>query len=204
MIPDFRAPFFRLSWVRVLNGSGEVIPPHAVMRIISGSITDEEMVFQVGQPETASLDQVHLVNGPGQIYNDGWATFLADGGIAKVSGTPSINDEIGPSNASWALASGGSGFKVVGDPTTSNGIDVVLAVQVATPSSFEFHRGVTDGAISKGGSGTVSRYNAGTTTDSGIDDTVNNEIANIGAGKVIYYVLSGGNYYAITGECPLT
>lgn len=65
-------------------------------------------------------------------------------------------------------------------------------------------RGVTDGAISKGSNGTVSRYNPGTTTDSGENDTVENEYANVGSGKKVAYMRNGAKYYMISAECPLT
>ena len=209
MIPaDRSAPFFRKGWVRVQNGSGEEIPPHAVMRISSGDIVDGEMVIVVGKPDTADLGKKHLVNGPFLIgidpTDEGYATFLTDGGPVMVSGSPSTGDEWGPVDGQWHIATGGSGFHIIGGSGTSAGNSIILAQQDKSEGSFEFHRGVTDGAITKGTSGTVSRYTEGTTSDSGTNDTVQNEIANIGSGKVIYYVKSGSNYYAITGECPLT
>jgi len=72
-------------------------------------------------------------------------------------------------------------------------------------SSISFYRGITNMAINKGTNDkTVSRYKPGTTTDTGIDDTVTNEIANVGSGKVVYYIGDGANFYLVTGECPLT
>jgi hypothetical protein len=63
------------------------------------------------------------------------------------------------------------------------------------------YRGVTDAAINKGASGTVSRYEPGTTTDSEINDTVHNDFANVASGKKVAYVKSGANFYAIAAEC---
>lgn len=72
-------------------------------------------------------------------------------------------------------------------------------------SGFRMYRGVTNSAIAKGESNrTVSRYRPGTTTDTGIDDTVTNEMADIGSGKVVYYMDDGGGIlYVIAAECPL-
>lgn len=69
---------------------------------------------------------------------------------------------------------------------------------------FAVHRGVTDGAINKNASGTVSRYTPGTTTDSGENDTVENEYANVGSGKKVAYIRNGDKFYMIAAECPLT
>lgn len=209
MIPayDPLAPFFRRGWVRVKNGSSEEIPAHAVLRIISGTFTDNEMVLTVGKPNTAGLGKKHLVNGPFQIgassTSEQPATFLSDGGPVMVSGSPSVGSEWGPVDGQWYIATGGVGFQIVGAAgSTSGGNTVCIAQQDST--TFEFHRGITDAAITKGSSGTVSRYTAGTTSDSGINDTVSNEIASIAISKKIYYIKSGGTFYAITGECPLT
>lgn len=62
-------------------------------------------------------------------------------------------------------------------------------------------RGVTDGAITKGSSGTVSRYLPGTTTDSGINDTCYNDYANVGSGKKVSYMRNGDKLYLIAAEC---
>jgi hypothetical protein len=69
--------------------------------------------------------------------------------------------------------------------------------------AIALHRGVTDAAINKGASGTVSRYEPGTTTDSGENDTVFNDWSNVGSGKKVAYMQSGANYYMIAAECPL-
>jgi hypothetical protein len=51
----------------------------------------------------------------------------------------------------------------------------------------------------------VTRYDAGaTTTTNGNTDTVHNELADIGNGKVVYYERDGANLYVYAAECPLT
>jgi hypothetical protein len=46
-------------------------------------------------------------------------------------------------------------------------------------------RGITDEALDKGDTATVSRYDAGTTNDSGENDEVTNELVDIGTGIVV-------------------
>jgi hypothetical protein len=96
-----------------------------------------------------------------------------------------------------------------GSATVSSGDWVLVVLNGGNPyllihpstGTIEFHRGVTDAAINKGASGTVSRYTAGTTTDSGTNDTVNNDFANVAISKKVAYIKSGANYYMIAAEC---
>lgn len=77
--------------------------------------------------------------------------------------------------------------------------------EVLAASAATFYRGITTGALNKGSSVGVTRYDAGaTTTTNGNTDTVNNELANIGSGKVVYYLRDGSNFYVFATECPLT
>jgi hypothetical protein len=92
------------------------------------------------------------------------------------------------------------------DLTTSDYVFVMLNGGVpycvtGVSNPIEFHRGVTDAAIAKGASGTVSRYTDGTTSDSGINDTVSNDFANVAITKKVAYIKSGGNFYMIAAEC---
>jgi hypothetical protein len=67
-----------------------------------------------------------------------------------------------------------------------------------------FYRGITTEDLDKGSSADVTRYEPGTTTPTGDDpDEVNNELADIGTGKVVYYLRDGSNLYVFAAECPL-
>lgn len=60
------------------------------------------------------------------------------------------------------------------------------------PSGAQIHRGVTSAAIAKGSStGAVDRYTVGTTSDSGVNDSITNEYGNIGSGKKVAYMEQG-------------
>jgi len=82
--------------------------------------------------------------------------------------------------------------------------NVAIAWLDISMSSNERHRGVTDEALGKGKTKTVSRYDPGTTDDSGINDEVVNELASVAIGKVVYYERQGLNFYLYAAECPLT
>ena len=68
------------------------------------------------------------------------------------------------------------------------------------------HRGITDEAATKHSSTTytVSRYNPGTTVDSGTNDEVIFELIDVGSGKVVHYFKSGDKFYMTSVECPNT
>lgn len=74
---------------------------------------------------------------------------------------------------------------------------------IALGDGFEVHRGVINngGQITKGSSGTVDRYKPGTTTTSGISDTVTIDFATVANSKKLAYVGSGAGMYAIAAEC---
>lgn len=66
---------------------------------------------------------------------------------------------------------------------------------------FEILLGKPDADITKGSSGTVSRYNPDDDSDTGIDDEVLFRVADGTEGKWYYYVSMGDHYEAISGEC---
>ena len=61
--------------------------------------------------------------------------------------------------------------------------------------------GKTNAVIAKGSSGQVSRYEGGSETDTGIDDTCKNRFANVASGKWVAYVVIDSAYYLIAAEC---
>ena len=69
---------------------------------------------------------------------------------------------------------------------------------------LSMHRGITDEAATKHSSTTytVSRYNPGTTVDSGTNDEVIFELIDVGSGKVVHYFKSGDKFYMTSVECP--
>jgi len=110
-----------------------------------------------------------------------------------------------PASGSAVLASGHAGAVRLLYPPSGTG-EVYCFVKFDRPAMY---RGTSNSAIPKGtvpsDNKTVSRYLAGSTTDSGIDDVVANEMADITAsGKVLYYCDDGGGtLYIIAAECPL-
>lgn len=71
----------------------------------------------------------------------------------------------------------------------------------AAGAGSSLYRGTTDSSVSKGGTVTISRYTAGTTSDSGSNDTgVLSELSAVASGAVVYYMDNGANKYIIAVE----
>lgn len=129
-------------------------------------------------------------------------------GWAVVSGVTQAKLNITTTGDQWAevtnnngsyLTTSTSGSAQVLDPTSGTGQRLGI-IRIGTPGVV-LHRGVTDAAINKAASGTVSRYLPGTTTDSGTNDTVFNDYADVAISKKCAYIQSGANFYMIAAEC---
>jgi len=106
-----------LRRLRVSNGSGEVIPPHALMRATGN---DADGLLVVDKPDGNSLTHL-LVNGPLPIAADatGLATFDEPVPVAYDDAhTPAVGDTWGSASGSWLLTHGQTGWRVMGDPDT--------------------------------------------------------------------------------------
>jgi hypothetical protein len=136
--PDYNHFLARYP-IRVRNESGEVIPPCAVMRPVEWTTSSGRVVCRVGKPDSNTPER-YLVNCPIEIAADsdseGYATYLEDGGLVKYdSGTPAVDEDWGPADGSWGLATDGTGFKIIGEPQTIGEQSVVIAEQVKAATS---------------------------------------------------------------------
>ena len=68
-------------------------------------------------------------------------------------------------------------------------------------SGIKMYRGKPDADIAKGSSGTVSRYDPNTDTDTTKNDEVLFVINSGTSGKWVYYCRLGDHFEAISGEC---
>lgn len=144
MIPaDFRAPYFRNHWVRVKqNSNASVIPPFSLVYIASESVVDNEIVYAVAKPNSASTDfnRDYLVTGPLAIDSaagaEGIASSLEGGGYVSYdgTGTPSLNEVWGPKHGQHTLSKNQYGFLIRGGNTTFNGVNITIARQIGVNS----------------------------------------------------------------------
>jgi len=132
ILGDERLPHTRTPWRRVVNGYGGIIPPHAVVRVISSSLgSDGEYRYTVDQPNSSS--GAHFVNGPLEISaaGEGWATNLAAPGVVQYdssSGSPAVGQTWGPQSGSWQLKFGTTGVISLGGAATASGYAVMTGM----------------------------------------------------------------------------
>lgn len=184
MAPEdyLRAPFFRHPWVRVKNGVATTIPPHSVVLITSGTITNNGMVYTVRQPNAASTDfnwDGYLITGPFEIgastNYEGLATEATEPTLARYdSGSPAMKEVWGPKHGQFTLSKGYYGYQVVGSTTTSGGNNVVPVRWIGVEEVLV--KNETGSTINAGSSGSCNVYvgTAGSETDSGMDLTCYN------------------------------
>lgn len=199
---DFRSPYLRRPWRRVVNSSGETIPPFAVMRVVSVTVTDGELVTTVAKPDT-TFTSTYLVNGPLAIASSstagGWATTLAEGGLVLYgTGSPTLGEEWGPEQGTWTLKRYRYGFKIEGGTQTYGANLAVVARQ------FEVKRVLAkaNGAIAAdGSSGTAHVYDLNQ-ADTSMDVTCVNRTGLAWDDATWGEVMIGTPNFGLPWECP--
>lgn len=139
MAPEdfFRSPFFRRNdWVRVKLSTAATVPPHSLVLVTSTTVSDNNLVFSVRQPNSASADfnwDGYLVTGPFAISSstnyEGIATELSSPGLLAYNdyNTPAIKQVWGPKHGQFTAEKYYYGYQIVGGNTTSGGQKVTVA-----------------------------------------------------------------------------
>jgi len=115
------SPVAAIRFLECQNGSGEVIPAFAVMRVTG--VTDN--VLQVAKPNAAS-DTKAVVNGPTPIpiAGKGNATYDSPYFVLyeTADGTPAFGESWGTENGSFKLRKGNDGFSGIGGATAGRAL----------------------------------------------------------------------------------
>lgn len=119
------------AWNYFKNVSAETIPAFAVMRV-TGTIQVEGMTAITCAKPNSSSFSFYVVNGPAAVRAGffGQCTY-GPSLVVRYSGSPSLDDDLGPTNGSWEISSGGSGFRVVGAINST----ILEAIQVPAASA---------------------------------------------------------------------
>lgn len=200
-LDEIRSAFLRKPWKRVKNSSGEVVPPFAVMRVVSSEIVDGEVVVTIAKPNTTFLSE-YLVNGPWAIgsgsSDEGLATDLSESGLVLYgTGSPAVGEEWGPEPSTWTLKKYRYGFRIKGSTTTFGANLVVVANQFEVVT----FRGVTDSSHAKDATGTISVID-GNSADTTLNvSSVLNVFADVATTKRVGVTIWGGTPHLTSAEC---
>lgn len=100
--------------IGIQNTSAEDVPAYGVVQITNSTAPDTTAIYSVGKP-TGTASAKYVISAPEPIgaglygaATDHYPT------LALISGVPSVNQEIGPVNGSWALSISGKGFIYLG------------------------------------------------------------------------------------------
>jgi hypothetical protein len=190
--------------VQVKNDTGEDLGMGAVVELSEAAIDelDPHHLWFIG--DTPDLTRVPAILleplkegeiGPAQI---------AGVCLAKINVTSTSHKYGKFTSGQTSIESATAGpLKILVPPTA---VEEKLLPVLINAGGVEFHRGVTQGALNKGSSATVHRYDPGTTTLASPTqaDTVYNDSANIATNKKIGYLQNGDKMYVVVAECPLT
>jgi hypothetical protein len=121
-----------------VNGSGETIPPYAVMRLTTPTTVDGEMLVTATKPSSTS-QRLYLVNGQDAVEDSatarGWGTWVWDSDwvLYDTTDTPTVGDEWGAKEGEWKLFKNRTGFLATGQYDATEGR--MKAVQLPFGSS---------------------------------------------------------------------
>ena len=154
--------FFATYPCFIKNGSGEEVPPCAVMRITAVDLVDGRIEYTIGKPD-ATFRREYLVNSPIAIPSAsssvGYGGRLNEGGYVYYnSGTPALGERWGATASQWYLTQHREGFEATGETTTFTSKNLLVARGYVVQHVF----GKCDTAITSGTSGTVRVYGGGT------------------------------------------
>jgi hypothetical protein len=125
---------------------------------------------------------------------------LAGSCYALVNVTDAGHGFASVSSATYVLQSASSGSVRIIQKPSGTGEKACWVLIGTAPAAFDIYRGVTDAAIAKGASGTVSRYSAAG-VDTTINDTVTNLFADVAISKKVIYGKIESTFFMVAAEC---
>jgi len=143
-------------WHFFRNDSGESIPAFAVMRPTGTIQAFGATVFTCAKPNATSYS-FYLINGPGVVRDGqfGQCTYGPDVVVLYDTGSsPALDEDWGPTNGSWKIATAGTGFRIVGVADAVKGI--IEVIQVKTAAASTVHWGTLSVVHSPGAEQTIT------------------------------------------------
>lgn len=164
-------PLRHILWHKFRNDAGSTAPAGGILRITGFVTDDEEPYFTIDQSNTFGSQYNHGVNDDFDVESGDYGRFclgaMAPALYDSADGTPAWGELWGPRSGSWKLKKNTGGFRVKSASYVGAAANYRTLVM---PEPFIRFHGVTDAAIAKDASGTISIYYG---TGAGTDSTVN-------------------------------
>lgn len=191
---------------RLFKNTGEdTIPAYGLIRITGTTAVGNAVVLAGAKPNIYGSQYMHYVNGHkaidagylGKCFDDDTVRVLYD----SADGTPAAGEMWGPRASTYKLKKNTGGWIIEGDVDTT-----AYTVSVRRMPFIRFH-GVTDAAIAKDASGTISIYYG---PDAGTDSTVNmssvyNSYGDVAISKDVEclwdFDIAGAKWRVVAAEC---
>ena len=207
-VPEGDFPGLNRTVISVRNALGERAERSMILGLGDWSFDPDSGDNLEELHETLCVEGVEPEAGT---HDDAWAVLpddLEDGEIGEAVLTGLVLVTVNISDASHKFCTIDDG-NVQQLKSAHEGRGRILKAQDGTGNKYalvelgpfrkQFYRGTTSGALDKGTSGDVDRLGGG-----GGTDTVTNELADIGDGKLVYYHSDGDRWILYAAECPLT
>lgn len=123
--------------VAVQNIAASDAPAYACLQIATSTLVGIDTIYGVTQPTGVSAAK-HLFNTPEALAPSAYGSAAADFGEVLISGTPVVNQEIGPVAGSWAMTTSGKGYLYLGG--LANGVGRVAKTAAGATSDFPLIR----------------------------------------------------------------
>ena len=188
-------------WMAFRNDAGEVVPAFGVLRVTGVALRGLTPVLTVEKPNEV-LQRSYWLNGPMQVAAGGFGLCTCEVAYALFnSGTPSVGEGWGAVPGEWTLSKNAvDSFEILGD--AAEGLVLVKPMEVTQLI------GKLDGALSVGGSATVSVWAGagGSESDSTMNVTAFDWLMKAGAaavasGKKVKLEWVNGQWYVTNAEC---
>jgi hypothetical protein len=189
------------NWVTIKNSSGANRRQGEILEFTGLALTDltsRQLMLTGGSPTLANAFGV--LNSPVANNEISPDCQVSGGCVGLVNVTDANHGYAVVQSATYVLQSADTGtVRIMWKPSGTG--EKTCALLIGVPAPFEVFRGITNASISKGATnGSVSRYKSGTNSDTGIDDTVTNDWANLASGIKVAYVRLGSVYYILNSE----
>lgn len=201
-------PLRQIQWIKFRNDAGSTAPAGGVLRVTGYNDDAEEPFLTIDQSNTFGAQYNHAINDDLDVASGDYGYCCLGAMVPALydsaDGTPAWGELWGPRSGSWKLKKNTGGFRIACNSFVGVAADYRTLIR---PEPFIRFHGVTDAAIAKDASGTVSIfYGTGAGTDSTVNmSSVYNSYGDVAITKDVECLwdgdMAGTSWRIIAAEC---